>query len=258
MQRSYVNVSSDDKLMRAFKDEFLRAFRSQFEEDQKLFIIDLMEDLHFVNPDKMSRVFEKVDSILKRDQISLILAFDDPALPSKGSVEANMLSLCMAILNFKGYQSAGPPIDDEELKSILTRINKQDNRFEELLVRQLEAVKDIIYREEVSFTPQQKGWIHSRFSNLAQLRRDNIHESRKEKNFQRIQEEEKERYQYRPAVKSIEERNRQMLKSRKVQERKESVSRSRSGVRMRADSIGDRMYKQAQEQQKRREEMTKR
>ena len=183
MQRSYVNVSSDDKLMRAFKDEFIQAYRSQFEEDQKLFIIDLMEDLHFVNPDKMSKIFEKVDTILKRDQINLILPFDDPSLPSQSSVETNMLKLCMAILNFRGYPTTGSPMEDSELKAILMRINKQETRFEELLVRQLEAVKDIINREDVSFTSQQMGWIHSRFGNLAQLRRDNIHESRKERNF---------------------------------------------------------------------------
>lgn len=50
--------------------------RDQLSQGNQLFLIDMMEDLKFINPAEMSEKFDRIDQLLQYRQVSLIIDFD--------------------------------------------------------------------------------------------------------------------------------------------------------------------------------------
>lgn len=92
-----VNSQSNLKLIDTFEKEFDKVIETSHNQDNQLFLIDIMEDLKFLDEYKISAMYDKVEMILKSFNLNLVI---DTVNEKRGNeIQNNLLSICLAIQN---------------------------------------------------------------------------------------------------------------------------------------------------------------
>ena len=68
-----VNSQSNLKLIDAFEKEFDGVIEASQSQDRQLFLIDIMEDLKFLDENKISVMYDQIEMILKSFNLNLVI-----------------------------------------------------------------------------------------------------------------------------------------------------------------------------------------
>ena len=118
-----------------------------------------MEDLHFVDSAYMQNNFNAIDALLTRHKINLII---DLEKDSGTEVRANLLVVSCAILNLKINKHIPniKVLDDQILRGNLNTVNLNNSLPNEILIKQLACIKNLINRPGFNLTEGQIRQIH--------------------------------------------------------------------------------------------------
>ena len=85
-----------------------------------MYLIDLFEDLLFLDREKVGKQFDRIDELLRNSQRSLIINLKRTV---KCDVKGNLEKICLAILNLESTESKiGCPLSIATLRTQLNRL----------------------------------------------------------------------------------------------------------------------------------------
>lgn len=109
-----------------------------------MFLLDLLEDLKFVDPRFVAHNFKKIESIITQNGFSITINLD---IKAPGKIKENLKKVFLALLNFKeGERTIFPEIKSKvfntSLKNIKSLRQQQQNII--LMLTQIEAIKSLV------------------------------------------------------------------------------------------------------------------
>jgi len=112
--------ATDVNLAGNFKNEFERVLQEHLSQGPEIFLIDMLEDLKFLDPNAMGKCFDRVNDMLSYRKISLTLDQEKMTYTMFRQATENLFRLGLGILNINSKQDQeGTPIDDYVLRDCL-------------------------------------------------------------------------------------------------------------------------------------------
>lgn len=147
--------------------------------------MDFMEDLHFVDSAYMQNNFNAIDALLTRHKINLII---DLEKDSGTEVRANLLVVCCAILNLKINKHIPnvKVLDDQILRGNLNTVNLNHSLPNEILIKQLACIKNLINRTGFNLTEGQIRQIHQKFKSMNISRKNRLYFDNKQNKIEKV------------------------------------------------------------------------
>ena len=253
-----VNSQSNLKLIDAFEKEFDEVIESSHNQDHQLFLIDIMEDLKFLDEHRISQLYDKIEMILKSFNLNLVIdTVDDKR---ENEIQNNLLSISLAIMNLQYRPEPNlPDLEESLFVSYMQKIRQsQSSKPEAQLVEQLVCIKNLVTRAEFNMTPKQVHQMFILFKNMSQARRDVKYNSQKEKRLEKATAREDAKLQSKPQISAFQP----MRKPGVQQPRRNMRDRSDSGARPErslskgeATAQGQRMHQEAMAQRERKQKL---
>lgn len=64
---------TNQKLIKNFVDDFEKAFQNQLSQGNQLYLLDILEDLKFLNHDQIDKYYQRIEQMLQKFGINLII-----------------------------------------------------------------------------------------------------------------------------------------------------------------------------------------
>lgn len=146
----------------------------QFKQGSQIYLIDVIEDLMFIDTNLMSKMFDSIDLMLQKQGISLILETAHQYPNYAQEVTGNLFRFCVAIQNLRSVKQQQEVIyflRDDELHNILSGLNSA-NSIEQNIISKLFTIKQIINRSPIWFSEKQTAIISRKFRDFAESRKN--------------------------------------------------------------------------------------
>ena len=109
-------TKNDEKLVNKFQGDFDKVFDNQLRLGTEIYILDMMEDLKFLDSDHIEKNFKKLEFLISKYGVNLTV--DVETQEQLNYVKSNFFALFCAIQNLK-IKKGNPEIDDAEFKQII-------------------------------------------------------------------------------------------------------------------------------------------
>lgn len=116
----------------AFKLEFEKVLQDQLDQGSQIYLIDVIEDLRFIDTNLMSSLFDIIDQLLVKQGLSLILETANQHPQFLQDIQGNLFRLCLAIVGLRPSRAPDMRhvIPDEEVSELLVGLNQNNHRVE--------------------------------------------------------------------------------------------------------------------------------
>lgn len=112
-QMGNVNSTSDNVLVKQFYDEFCGVIQDQIEQSNQIYLVDVVDQLHFIDQRQLMNHSLKMNALLSQHKKNLYI--DTEAGQFRGESEditKNLFKVCCAIMNLRPKQRNSNPLDD--------------------------------------------------------------------------------------------------------------------------------------------------
>ncbi len=97
-----MNEKSDEYLCKQFYKEFCEVVHQQLEQNDQIFLVDVLDKLRFINVQKIMNQSAKLSTLIKSQRSNLL--FDSDSNEFNGEAEditKNLFKVCCAIMNLR-------------------------------------------------------------------------------------------------------------------------------------------------------------
>jgi hypothetical protein len=116
-------------------------------------------------------------------------------------VISNLFSVCLAIQNLHNpKQPTVQPISEQAMRYVAGNVNKSEGDPVQHVIDQLMAIKNLIVLQKFSLSEKHVEWLHLKFKNLSQTRKDQLYGAKKKQNITKIIEEENKKLLFKPSI----------------------------------------------------------
>ena len=148
----------------------------------------------------MSQSFRRIDELLQMQHISLLIDIDKDNELKTREIHNNLLQVCLAIVNNRTQYESHPGLEDQILKLYLSNIHAGTADRQQYIVDQIMCIKHLVNRKAFSLNEKQVRWIHAKYQNYFEVRRDIQYNERKEARLTKVVQEESEKYRSKPEI----------------------------------------------------------
>ena len=141
-------AKNDEKLVKKFQGDFDKVFDNQLRLGTEIYILDMMEDLKFLDSDHIEKNFKKLEFLISKYGVNLTV--DVETQEQLNYVKSNFFALFCAIQNLK-IKKENPQIDDAEFKQIIGQVNSSQKDELVLIIEQLICLKNLVDRPKFNF-----------------------------------------------------------------------------------------------------------
>ena len=160
-RQSFINnlsENSDQHLMTKFREEFDKVIEDQLSQGPQLYLLDIMEDLKFLDQDKVGKEYAEIEKILQKYKLSLIIDIEKHEIHDRGltDIKNNLFKICCAIMHFRmGKPKDEIRLEDMIVKSYLSNIDLRLANPHVILIDRLTCIKNLANRAEFDLSERQ-------------------------------------------------------------------------------------------------------